>query len=136
MSRDHTKLRAFSMADELIVPVYRATQTFPSEERYGLQSQIRRAAVSVPTNIVEGSSRKTQRDYLHFLTMAQASAAECGYLFEIARRLEYLSSEDAETLGSRYLDISKALNGLVVTLEKEDTERTKIGAEHRALIAK
>ena len=77
--RDHTKLRAFEMADEIAVLLYQVTATFPREERYGLTSQLRRAAVSVPSNIVEGCARDSQADYLRFLTIAFGSLRELHY---------------------------------------------------------
>jgi four helix bundle protein len=68
--RDHTKLRAFELADEVALLVYRLTTSFPREELYGLTSQMRRAAVSIPSNIVEGCARESQADYLRFINIA------------------------------------------------------------------
>ena len=76
MSRDHRKLRVFTLADRLVVEVYRASSGFPASERYGLQGQLRKAAVSSAVNIVEGSARRTDGEYLHFLNIALASAAD------------------------------------------------------------
>lgn len=114
MARDHRKLKVFVLADELVLDVYRVTKAFPSEERFGLQSQVRRAAVSVPTNVVEGCARATQKDYLHFLTMALGSASEVRYLLGLARRLAII---DEKPLESRYDELVRGLQGLLTSLE-------------------
>ena len=85
--RDHRKLRAFELADQLAVAVYQATKTFPREEQFGLTSQMRRAAVSVASNVVEGCTRHSLRDYVHFLDVAYGSAREPVYQASLAQRL-------------------------------------------------
>jgi four helix bundle protein len=95
MSRDHTKLRVFQFADALATCIYRETAVFPPGERFGLQAQLRRAAVSVSANIVEGSARRSQSDYLRFLEIALGSACEVDYLVDLSRRLG-LMTEDGE----------------------------------------
>jgi len=116
MSRNHEKLKVFGMADELAVAVYRATTTFPVEERFALQSQIRRAAVSVPTNIVEGAARRTGRDYLKFLDISLGSATEVRYLISLSSRLQLMPAATAESLEKRYTDLLRALQSLIANL--------------------
>ncbi len=77
--RDHTKLRAFELADRLALAVYQHTRGFPREELFGLTAQLRRTAVSVPSNIVEGCARNSEADYLHFLDISYASSRETEY---------------------------------------------------------
>jgi four helix bundle protein len=101
MSRDVTKLRVFATADELLMQIYRATSTLPTDERFGLQAQLRRAALSVPVNIVEGSARRTLREYVNFLNMASASSAEVAYLLTVAGRLGFIERAKAMELENR-----------------------------------
>lgn len=90
--RDHYKLRAFILADELVVSVYKITKSFPKEETFGLTSQMRRAAVSVPSNIVEGCARSGEVEFIRFLEIAFGSLRELHYQFTLATRLNYIQN--------------------------------------------
>jgi four helix bundle protein len=116
MSRDHRRLEVFTQADRLVLDVYRSSKDFPAHERYGLQSQIRRAAVSTACNIVEGSARRTTREYVHFLNVATGSAAEAEYLVTIAERLEILPANQADELVRAYAKLSAALRAMLRSL--------------------
>jgi four helix bundle protein len=119
MSRDHNKLKVFQLADELVVEVYVRTKNFPVEERFGLQSQARRASVSVPTNIVEGCARRSTKDYLHFVNTALASASEVRYLLGLSCRLGMMKAADSEYLTRRYDELIRGLQRLSDALEEK-----------------
>ena len=116
--RDHTKLRAFELADELVILIYRATRAFPKDEIYGLTSQMRRAAVSVPSNIVEGCARESQAEYLRFLEMAFGSLRELHYQFGLARRLGYADAVDVPECDSKMVETEKVLGALIRSMRK------------------
>ena len=86
-----TELEVWRRSHSLVLEIYRLTQSFPSEEKFGLTSQIRRAAVSVATNIAEGSKRVARPDYARFLNISEGSLAETQYLLMVSRDLGYLS---------------------------------------------
>ena len=116
--RDHEKLRAFELADQLALAVYSATRSFPHEEAFGLTSQLRRAAVSIASNIVEGSARFSQAEYVHFLDTAYGSAREAEYQIGLAFRLGYLPEADHRSLSALSVETFKVLNGLLRSLRQ------------------
>ncbi|MFA6598115.1 MAG: four helix bundle protein [Ignavibacteriaceae bacterium] len=110
--RDHTKLRAFELADEATVLIYRITREFPKEEIYGLTSQMRRAAVSVPSNIVEGCARESQTEYFRFLEIAFASLREVHYQLGLATRLGFVKESVASECNVKLIETEKVLGAL------------------------
>jgi four helix bundle protein len=117
--RDHAKLRAFEIADEVAILIYQITAKFPKDELYGLTSQMRRAAVSVPSNIVEGCARDTQADYRRFLTVAFGSLRELHYQLSLSQRLGILSDQDYSIITPKIVEAEKVLNGLIRSLRDD-----------------
>ena len=107
-----TELKDWQRGHSLALTVYRMTTGFPWNERYGLTSQIRRAAVSVPTNIAEGSKRLTGTEYARFLNIAEASLAETEYRLMLSRDLGYIASIVASKTLDEVSELARMLNGL------------------------
>ena len=116
--RDHRKLEVFHLADDLAMLVYRATHGFPREEVFGLTAQMRRSAVSVPANIVEGCARRSERDYARFLDISFGSVREIGYFIDLAVRLNYITDDIAEELSTAQGRTAAALAALLRTRRK------------------
>jgi len=113
------KIKAWEHSHRLVVEVYKVTCGFPRGELYGLTSQLRRAAVSVPANIAEGSQRYFLKEYRQFLYTAKASLTEVEYYLYLAEELEYLQNEDAERLSAFSDEAAKTLQGLIKWLENQ-----------------
>src|SRR5438093_7807670 len=119
MSRDFTKIRAWQLSDDFTVEVYKITKDSPREEVYGLSSQLRRAASSVPANIAEGANRSSKKEYLQFLSVASGSLAETRYFLHLSKRLGYIEEQESSQSAKLAEETSKTLSGLVVSLQKE-----------------
>jgi len=107
--RDFRDLAVWQKSHRFAVDVYRATASFPHEERYGLRAQLRRSATSVPTNIAEGCGRNGERDFARFLSMAAGSASEAEYLLLLSLELGYLPQATHDCLFDAVSEIKKML---------------------------
>lgn len=119
MGQSYRDLVAWQKAMQLVTLVYRSTQMFPDGERYGLTNQLRRAAVSVPSNIAEGQARYSQKEFRHFLRQARGSLAEMETQLLISRTLGYLSAKSAEPLLGSAAELGRILNGLIASIKTE-----------------
>ena len=114
--KPHKKLRLWQKVIDFVVGIYGVTQQFPREEEFGLKSQLRRAAVSVPSNISEGLSRKTAKDKLHFLNMAQSSLSEIDAQLEISDRLKFIEPNLVERTYESLTEVEMMLVGLMKSI--------------------
>ena len=119
-SRAFRDLKVWQRSMDLVERIYEITAAFPKDERFGLTAQIRRAAVSVPSNIGEGSRRKKRKAFLHHLDVALGSQAEVEVQLEVAQRLRFLRIGDYEQTQIAVEEIGRMLNGLIVSLEPEN----------------
>jgi len=117
MGRSYRDLVAWQKAMKFVTAIYEVTQRFPSEERYGLTNQLRRASVSVPSNIAEGQARFSQKEFHHFLSMARGSLVEIETQLLIARNLKYLQPAKAEDLLATADELGRILNGLISSIK-------------------
>jgi four helix bundle protein len=121
-ARRYRTIKAWQKADDLAVLIYEHTRAFPKEEQYGLISQMRRAAVSVAANIVEGASRRSRQEYVQFLSLAKASLSELSYYLHLSKRLSYISDAAFERLNDACEETARVLFGLLRFVAKADLD--------------
>jgi len=116
MIKTFRDLKVWEKAHKLVLEIYKVTKNFPSEERYGLVAQLRRSAASVPTNIVEGFKRKSNRDYAHFINIADGSLEETKYHIILAKDLGYIKESEFIEITDSCDEIGRMLHGFHKTL--------------------
>lgn len=118
LNKPHKKLDVWKKAIDLVQKIYELTKIFPKNEDFSLTNQMRRAAISVPSNISEGAARQTKKEFIQFLHMAQGSLSELDTQMEIAIRLGYLKEDHFSEVLSLTNDIDKMLTGLIKSLRR------------------
>jgi len=118
--KTHKDLEVWKTSMEMVTKIYQATRNFPKEEMYGLANQMRRAAVSVPSNIAEGAGRNSDKEFLQFLYFATGSLSELETQLIIAYNLEYLSNEHKRDMDTLINAIFKMLSGLIHSVKKRN----------------
>jgi len=129
MAGAYTELRAWKQAVDLVLEVYSTTQQFPKTELYALTNQIRRSAVSVPSNIAEGKGRSSDREFALFLSHARGSLLELETQLLIASKLGYTGKEQSESLGTRTEQLAKTLNALLNVVKEKKGKPTRTREE-------
>ncbi|MGO9084208.1 MAG: four helix bundle protein [Candidatus Sulfotelmatobacter sp.] len=119
MGRSYKDLVAWQRAMELVTAIYRATATFPKDELFGITSQLRRAAVSIPSNIAEGQGRLSEKEFRFFLGQARGSLMEVETQLQIAENLGYLQKEHTNKLLEACAESGRILNGLLASVSKQ-----------------
>ncbi len=119
--KDYRELIVWQKAMDLVEAVYRTTTRFPKDELYVLTSQMRRAAISIPSNIAEGQARNTTRDFLHFLAIAYGSLKEIETQVLIAERLGYTGNGESRDLVQSTTEVARLISGLANSLRKKKT---------------
>ena len=123
MEKPHKNLDVWKMAMDLVTEIYKITDAFPPREAYALTDQLRRASISIPSNIAEGAARQTKREFINFLHIAQGSLSELDTQLEIAKRLAYFPVERLAVVDAQMIRIDKMLTGLIHQQQQQHLKR-------------
>lgn len=121
--RPHEKLDLWKRSIDFVVAIYRLTDNFPKEEKFGLTSQLRRAAVSVAANVAEGAAKTSTKDFRRYLSNSQGSASEIETELQIALRLNYVDEADFKVLSKDLDDVGRMITGLSRSLQRRELEQ-------------
>ncbi|OGF64716.1 MAG: four helix bundle protein [Candidatus Fischerbacteria bacterium RBG_13_37_8] len=116
--KTYRELIVWQKAMELVTHIYKLSKSFPKEESFGLTSQMRRSAVSIPANVAEGYGRKSTQDYLRFLNIARSSTYELQTLLEIANNLNYITSDSFSNVFEKSKEIERMLSALIAKISR------------------
>lgn len=120
MEKSFRNLKVWQKAHESALDIYKITTGFPQHETYGLISQIRRSAVSVPANIAEGNARNSTKQYINFLSIARGSLSETMYYLILAYDLKYINKQEYEILYDKYNEVARIMNAMISTLKQKE----------------
>jgi four helix bundle protein len=113
VEKPHKKLEAWKAAIDAVLLVYKIADAFPPKEQYGLSLQVRRASISIPSNIAEGAARQSKKEFAKFLHVAKGSLSELDTQFELARLLGYMSASEWHTINEKLTHIDRLISGLI-----------------------
>ena len=113
MDKPHKNLKAWTLSMDIVEEIYSVTKTFPAEEKFGLTSQIRKSAVSIPSNIAEGAGRNTKKEFVHFLHISQGSLSELDTQLELSFRLKYIDENKWKKFDDMLIEEDKIISGLI-----------------------
>ncbi len=113
MEKPHKRLKAWQLGMDIAVDIYKASERFPSEERFGLTSQMRKCGVSIPSNIAEGAARNSKKEFVNFLYISSGSLSELDTQLELASRLEFIDDQKWKELDEKLIEEDKVLSGLI-----------------------
>ena len=113
MDKPHKRLRAWQLGMDIAVDVYKVTENFPAEEKFGLTSQMRKCGVSIPSNIAEGAARNSKKEFVNFLYISLGSLSELDTQLELAKRLEIINEKTWKDLDDQLIEEDKVLSGLI-----------------------
>ena len=118
MEKPHKQLKAWQLGMEIARDVYKLTQLFPTEEKYGIVSQMKRCSVSIPSNIAEGAARNSKKEFVNFLHIASGSLSELDTQLELSKRLNFINEKTWKELDVKLLEADKILSGLIRSQKK------------------
>ena len=118
VEKPHKQLKAWQLGMEIARDVYKLTQLFPTEEKYGIVSQMKRCSVSIPSNIAEGAARNSKKEFVNFLHIASGSLSELDTQLELSKRLNFINEKTWKELDVKLLEADKILSGLIRSQKK------------------